>query len=223
VGRLGREHPLGSALFTLHYIHDPLCGWCYAASPLLNAAAAMPDCEIRLHGGALWPEPTVLPPAMREQIRSADQRIARLTGQTFGRKYHEELLPSDALVLHSRPTLAAVLAAREIAGPTGELAMLNAIQRANYVEARHVVQEATLQALAEQLGFDVAAFNDAFARAPVDAHVREARQWMARIGAAGFPAACVETAAQRLLPIVPQEFLGQPDAFVRRLRETAAA
>ncbi|MCF3992670.1 DsbA family protein, partial [Pseudomonas aeruginosa] len=23
---------------TLHYLYDPLCGWCYGASPLLAAA-----------------------------------------------------------------------------------------------------------------------------------------------------------------------------------------
>jgi protein-disulfide isomerase-like protein with CxxC motif len=46
---------------------------------------------------------------------------------------------------------------------------------------------------------------------------------MTRIGAAGFPAACVETATHVLRPVVPQEFLGRPEAFVQRLRETAAA
>ena len=24
---------------TLHYVYDPLCGWCYGAAPLLEAAA----------------------------------------------------------------------------------------------------------------------------------------------------------------------------------------
>jgi len=223
VGRLGGRTVTAAARFTLHYIHDPLCGWCYAAAPLLTAAAQMTDCDVRLHGGALWPEPTVLPPPMREQIRAADQRIARLTGQTFGMKYHEELLPSDTLVLHSRPTLAAVLAAREVAGRAGELAMLHAIQRANYVEARHVVHEATLLELAGELGFDTQAFREAFVRAPVEAHVHEARALMTRIGAAGFPAACIETSEGRLRPIVPQEFLGRPEEFVQRLRQTAAA
>lgn len=225
MGRLGRGSLSfqAHALFTLHYIHDPLCGWCYAAAPLLQAAAQLPDCDLRLHGGALWPVPTVLPPELREQIRSADQRIARMTGQTFGRKYHEELLPSDALVLHSAPTLAAVLAAKEIGGRKAEIAMLEAIQRANYVEARHVVRESTLRELAVEIGLDAPAFQDAFARAPVEAHVREARGFMARVGAAGFPAACVETASRGLRAVPPQEFLGQPGAFVQRLRQVAAA
>ncbi|MEG1327174.1 MAG: DsbA family protein, partial [Janthinobacterium sp.] len=27
---------------TLHYIFDPLCGWCYGAAPLVEAARAVP-------------------------------------------------------------------------------------------------------------------------------------------------------------------------------------
>ena len=61
---------------TLHYIHDPLCGWCYGIAPLIKAAAALPDVEMHLHGGCLWPRPTVLPAAVRRQIRLADARAA---------------------------------------------------------------------------------------------------------------------------------------------------
>ncbi len=41
----------GVMTIRLHYIHDPLCGWCYAAAPLAEAAAAVPGVEIVLHGG----------------------------------------------------------------------------------------------------------------------------------------------------------------------------
>lgn len=27
---------------TLHYIFDPLCGWCYGAAPLVKAAQSLP-------------------------------------------------------------------------------------------------------------------------------------------------------------------------------------
>jgi putative protein-disulfide isomerase len=28
---------------TLHYIFDPLCGWCYGAAPLVAAARTVPE------------------------------------------------------------------------------------------------------------------------------------------------------------------------------------
>jgi putative protein-disulfide isomerase len=204
----------------VHYIHDPLCGWCYAAAPLLAAARAQSELSVILHGGALWPTPTVLPPQMRVQIREADQRISALTGQPFGKDYHERLLMSDELVLDSRPVLSAVLAAREL-DATRELPMLEAIQRANYVEARHVARDATLVELAGEVGLDTQAFRDAFAKAPVVEHVREARALMSATGTGGYPAAFVEIAPGRLRAVAPQESLGRPAEFVQRLRAAA--
>jgi putative protein-disulfide isomerase len=209
-------------LIRLHYIHDPLCGWCYAAAPLLAAAAALPHCELHLQGGALWARPTILPPPLRAQIRAADQRISAMTGQVFGREYHERLLMSDELVLDSRPVLAAVLAARTF-GAHSQLRMLEAIQRANYVEARHVVRESTLLELAEELGLDRDRFREEFASAPVDVHVRATRGLMARTGTAGYPAAFVETADGTLRAVPPQESLGHPARFVHALEVAAGA
>ena len=220
MGRLGRG-PL-TRLIRLRYIHDPLCGWCYAAAPLLAAVVALPDCEVHLHGGALWPEPTTLPVPMRSQIRAADQRIAAMTGQPFGRDYHERLLMSDELVLDSRPVLAAVLAARHF-GARFELPMLEAIQRANYVEARHVVRDDTLLQLATEIGLEGPEFAMELHRAPVAEHVREARSLMARTGTRGYPAAFVERPGGSLHEVSPQASLGRPDDFVQAVRDASAA
>ncbi|MGH8806624.1 MAG: hypothetical protein ACREX0_01940 [Noviherbaspirillum sp.] len=66
----------------LHTIYDPLCGWCYAAEPLLEAAAEA-SLPIEMHAGGLF-SATYLPEAMREHIRHADARIGALSGQPFG-------------------------------------------------------------------------------------------------------------------------------------------
>jgi len=86
---------------TLHYIYDPLCGWCYGAEPLVWSAAKAADVELELHGGALWPEPTHLPESTRLYIRQADQRIAQMSGQRFGPDYHNGLLVIADPVKHT--------------------------------------------------------------------------------------------------------------------------
>ena len=53
---------------TLHYLYDPLCGWCYGAEPLAAAAENVVGLNLKLHAGALWPEPTQLPGEMRHYI-----------------------------------------------------------------------------------------------------------------------------------------------------------
>lgn len=39
---------------TLHYIYDPLCGWCYAAAPLISAARTVDGLSIQAHAGGMW-------------------------------------------------------------------------------------------------------------------------------------------------------------------------
>ena len=171
---------------TLHYLYDPLCGWCYGAEPLAKAAEGVIGLDLKLHAGALWPEPTQLPEHMRRYIQQADARIAQMSGQPFGDAYLNHLLLDPALVLESRPVVAAVLAAQQL-DPTKALPMLRGIQHAHYEQGRHVVQEATLVDIAKSVGLDAAAFLSALHSVPVDRHIAEAREFMNNIGAQGFP------------------------------------
>ena len=59
----------------LHYIYDPLCGWCYAAGPLIEAAANA-GVLISLHGGGLFGSPTRVDTAKRNYMRQSDGHIA---------------------------------------------------------------------------------------------------------------------------------------------------
>src|SRR5512139_3377044 len=138
---------------TLHYLYDPLCGWCYGAEPLAKAAEGVVGLELELHAGALWLEPTQLPEHMRRYIRQADARIAQISGQPFGDAYLNHLLLDPTLVLESRPVVAAVLAAHRL-DPTNTLPMLRGIQHAHYEQGQHVVQEATLLDVARNVGLD---------------------------------------------------------------------
>jgi putative protein-disulfide isomerase len=170
----------------LHYIYDPQCGWCYGAEPLAWAAAGVDGLELKLHAGALWPQPTRLPEATRLYIRQADQRIAQMSGQRFGEAYHDGLLLDPTMVLDSRPTIAAVLAAQELDRDKG-LAMLKAIQHAHYEHGRRVVEHDVLCDIAVEIGLDRDAFAAALRRVPVDEHIAASRRLMEQVGAHGFP------------------------------------
>ncbi|MCQ4161864.1 DsbA family protein [Roseomonas sp. GC11] len=195
----------------LHYIHDPLCGWCYAAAPLVAAAEAA-GVTVRLHGGGLWDSPTALPPGKRSMIAQADARIAALTGQPFGPAYLEGLLQDPAARFHSRPTIAALLAV----GEEKALPMLRAIQRAHYVEGQRVVETPVLARLAAGLGVAEAVFSTAFAAAPVDRHIATTRGLMEHIGAGGFPTFLLERDGV-VGPVQHQDCYGQPERFAARL------
>ncbi len=178
----------------LHYIFDPLCGWCYGAEPLAHAANAVTGLRLTLHGGGLWPEPTKLPDDMRNYINQADTRLSQMTGQPLGEHYRRQLLFDPELVLDSKPTIRAVLAAEQLADKG--LEMLEAIQHAHYIDGKHVVREAVLRELAADIGLDTAEFAKAFNETDADAHIADTRRLMQRVGAQGFPTFVLELNGQ---------------------------
>jgi putative protein-disulfide isomerase len=171
---------------TLHYIYDPLCGWCYGAEPLVTAAADVEGLDIELHAGGLWPQPTSLPNETRRYIQQADARIAAMSGQPFGEAYLSGLLLDPTMILDSSPPIAAILAAQSIDADKA-LPMLRAIQRAHYVEGRRVVEHDVLCDIAVECGLDRAAFDAALRAAPADNHIEDTRRLMANVGSGGFP------------------------------------
>lgn len=210
---------------TLHYIADPLCGWCYAAAPLVRAARDVAGLDVALHGGGMMAGPNAQPvtPQLRSYAMPHDHRIAELTGQPFGDAYFDELLRDGAAVFDSAPPTAAALAAEALAGRG--LDMFAAMQRAHYVDGKRIAERDVLVDIAADLGLDRAAFAkalDAVDANALMAHFRESRAWLARVGGSGFPTFALEIDG-RLERLEPGRYLGQPDAWRDALRERLMA
>lgn len=204
----------------LHYVYDPLCGWCYAVAPLVEAAERA-GIEIVLHGGGLWESATALRPDKRSSIRQSDARIAAMTGMTFGVAYLDGLLASDETVFWSRPTISAVLAA----GATragADLRMMHAIQHAHYAEGRRVVDRAVLAGVAATVGLEKDAFLHALDASPVDDHIAQTRRWMQDLGLRGFPNFLFERDSE-LIRVQHEVFLGRPSDFLQAVTALATA
>ncbi|MDH6595145.1 putative protein-disulfide isomerase [Variovorax sp. TBS-050B] len=212
---------------TLHYIFDPMCGWCYAAAPLVEAARGIPGLAVRFHGGGMMTGANrrSVSPAWRAYVMPHDRRIAEMTGQPFGEPYFEGLLRDSGAVMDSEPPTTAVLAADSLRSGGG-LDMVHRLQRAHYVEGRRIADAAVLHALAAELGFAPDAFGAAFARlagAPTARHIAESRALLQRAGGQGFPTFVFAQADVRasLLDIGP--WLGNVDGWTAHLRELAGA
>lgn len=198
---------------TLHYIHDPFCGWCYAAAPLVKAAGSV--LPVRAHGGGMMAGSRRQPvsPQLRDYVMPHDRRIADLTGQPFGEAYFEGLLRDASAVFDSTPPTAAMLAADKLGGRG--LDLLARMQTAHYVEGRRIAERDVIIEMAVAIGLDAAAFAQALDEAggdEVQAHIAETRQLMARVGARGFPTFALERDGQFSL-IDASAFLGRPDAL----------
>jgi putative protein-disulfide isomerase len=179
---------------TLHYIYDPLCGWCYGAAPLVQAARAV--LPVMAHGGGMMAGSNrqKVSPHLRDMVLPHDRRIAELTGQPFGNAYHDGLLRDHAAVFDSEPPIAAVLAADDVAARG--LDLLARLQTAHYVEGHRIADTAVLIECAEAIGLERDAFADAFERIlkgpSARAHINESRAFLTHVGGEGFPTFVVE-------------------------------
>lgn len=213
---------------TIHYIHDPLCGWCYGAAPLMHALLDLPDLQFALHGGRMMAGEARRPmtPQLRAFVMPHDQRIAALTGQRFAPAYTEGLLNDSGAVLDSGPPITALLAVQSLvsdparAGLLG-LALLERIQRAHYVEGRRVASADVLLQVATEMDLDPAAFGATFERLagkPTEVHIEASRQLLQRIGGQGFPTVAIEGRDGRLSRLEIGRYHGQPGAWIETVR-----
>lgn len=207
----------------LHYVHDPLCGWCWAAAPLIQAAREL--LPVQAHAGGLFLDDSrrTMGADWRAYVLPHDRRIAELSGQPFGAAYQDGLLNDPTAWLDSEPPIAAMLAADHLAGRG--LDMLAAIQHAHYVDGRQVARPAVLCELAEALGLDGEVFERELRACIGDAtrtHVRDSRALLARLGGRGYPTLALEQ-GQRWQLIDVGAYLGRTDAWRSWLQVQLAA
>jgi len=202
----------------LHYINDPLCGWCYAAAPLLSAAREIPGLTIQLHSGGLWINEHRRPlgKALRDYVKPHDERIHQLTGQPFGERYFNELLVDSGRVLDSEPLIHAMLAVEKAGGSA--LTLLQRIQQTHYRDGIWTGSIAVLAELAAEQNISAEQFIRAKEQVDVVAHMLATQKLMARLGVSGYPNLALQQGDQwQLIPL--NTFLGKPDAFKQHLNQ----
>lgn len=208
----------------LHYVYDPLCGWCYAAAPLVKAARELLELVGHAGGMLAGARRRAISDDWRSYVMPHDRRIEALSGQPFGTAYFDGLLRDRTAVLDSAPPTTAVLAAHRLGGRGLEL--LARLQTAHYVEGRRIADREILVELAHGIGLarePFAAAFDELAGGPTDAHFSQSRHFLHEIGGNGFPTFALERGRQFEL-VASAPFLGKPQAWKEHLaRLTSSA
>lgn len=176
----------------LYYLFDPLCGWCYGASPALAALLDAGSATVRLLPTGLFSDEGARPmdDSFAAYAWSNDQRIERLTGQRFTEQYRSQVLDNRRQPFDSAPATMA-LTAVALTDPAREFAALEAVQQARYVAGRDVTSLQTLAEILAANGFAEAADRimhpDAALVEATGARVRQARELMQNVSAQGVP------------------------------------
>jgi putative protein-disulfide isomerase len=189
---------------TVTFLFDPLCGWCYGASPAIQQLAQDASVSLALAPTGMFSGGgRTMDAAFADFAWSNDLRIAKLTGQRFTEAYRANVLGKLGSRFDSTTTTLA-LCAVALTEPTRELEALQVLQEARYVQGLDTAEAEVVAQLLRTLGLAAAAERLLSPDAALhDAHttrVQAAQRLMRQHRAQGVPALVVHSAAgDRLL------------------------
>jgi putative protein-disulfide isomerase len=181
---------------TITYLFDPLCGWCYGASPAIQRLGNQSDIRLELAPTGLFSGrgARAMDATFAAYAWSNDERIERLTGQRFTEAYRTQVL-NKARSSFDSTTATLALTAVALTAPEQELATLKLLQEARYVHALDTSTVPVAEQLLRDAGLSGAAERLVVADAALLAanleRIRQAQALMQSFGAQGVPAVVV--------------------------------
>lgn len=178
------------------YLFDPLCGWCYGASPAVQRLGRSAGFRFELAPTGLFAGrgARALDADFAVYAWSNDQRIQQLTGQRFTEAYRTQVLGGSGRRFDSTATTLA-LSAVALTAPEREMDTLKRLQEARYVAGLDTAEVPVVATLLRDGGLGAAADRlvalDADLLATHTARTQQAQALMSAVGAQGVPALVV--------------------------------
>lgn len=183
---------------TLYYIADPLCGWCYGFTPIMQQFAVQhPNaCAIELVSGGMVTGAAVGPmdAAKRQFIAQAYKRVEATTGIRFGEAYVNGTLHRPSVIQTSLTPSVALEVLREFA-PGRALDIFHDIQVLLFFDGREPAEPSSYLPLAARYGMDTAVLLEKMADPAYTLRAEKQFDFAASLGVRGFPALIAETPA----------------------------
>lgn len=185
-----------SATFTLYYVHDPMCSWCWGYQRTWEQLrTALPDSVtvVNVVGGLAPDTDEPMPLEQRETIAGYWAKVAEQTGAEFNFDFWKNCQPRRS----TYPACRAVLAG---AKQQAEQAMIDAIQHAFYLRAMNPSDNSTLITLAAELGLDEKQFSEDLASPEIQSSLEQNFELRRKIAVYSFPS-LVLVKGEALFPI----------------------
>lgn len=198
-----------------------MCSWCWALRPQWQRLLAQLPQQIRvikLLGGLAPDSDEPMPEEMRERLQATWRRIEQsVPGIRFNFDFWRNTVPRRS----TWPACRAVLAARA-QGEGCDEAMLEAIQRAYYQQARNPSDGDTLIALAGEIGLDTGKFALALTAPATQAQLSQEMAQAAALGVDSYPGLVLAINGSRWPVSVDYNSAGNMLATIEWLLEESA-
>ncbi len=170
-------------VYTLYYVHDPMCSWCYAFKATLDELKKHLSSNIKIVcvvGGLAKHSDEPMPMEMREKIENIWYEIEEVTGIKFNHDFWKNCIPRRSTYLACQATMLARYEDKEDE-------MINAIQEAYYQKALNPSDASTLITLAKQIGMDEKKFEEDLKSQKIEDDLQEELNFRRKLNVKVFP------------------------------------
>jgi putative protein-disulfide isomerase len=179
---------------TILYIMDPLCGWCYGFSPVLQQLKEKyaGDFDFRVVTGGMITGARVAPVAeMAGYILGAYKRVEEYTGVTFGEPYLD-MLRKGTEISNSEPPCRAIYTFGQMQ-PEHVTEFAHEVQLALFVAGKSLNDDETYRELAAAFNIDGDRFFEKMNTEESRYGTQQDFQWAKAAGITGFPCTVLDT------------------------------
>lgn len=174
----------------LYYVHDPMCSWCWAFVKTWAEVRSALHGRIPIQyvvGGLAADSDQLMPVSMQNKLQQGWRRIQGVVpGTEFNFDFWQNCQPRRS----TYPACRAVLVARR---QGAELSMIDAIQRAYYLQSRNPSDLSILVELATEIGLDSEQFLHHIVSDEIESELRCDIALSKTLGARGFPSLILQT------------------------------
>jgi len=200
----------------LHYVHDPMCSWCWGFRPTWQRLREKLPGELRLirRVGGLAPDSDLpMPEEMRQGLQQTWRRIQqKIPGTEFNFDFWTRNTPRRS----TYPACRAVIAARRLGGDDADERMTHGIQQAYYLQARNPADRPVLADIAESVGLDRDAFEALMDDPEIDRLLQQELAEVRALGIDSFPSLRIEK--NGLAAHLPIDY-NDPGHLLRQIRD----
>lgn len=185
---------------TILYVMDPLCGWCYGFSNVMQELEKKyaADFDFRIIVGGMITGERVGPVSnMSNYILGAYKRVEDFSGAKFGEPYLD-FLRDGSDINNSEPPCRAIYAFGQMQ-PDKMVDFAHALQLKHFVDGKSFNDENTYRELAAAFRLNADEFIDSMNSEDVKYGTQQDFQWVKAAGIEGFPCTVLHYADQYYL------------------------
>ncbi|MBO9733210.1 MAG: DsbA family protein [Chitinophaga sp.] len=182
------------------YIYDPLCGWCYGFTPVVQQLQERAGNNMTfdiLSGGMITGANRHPWSSMANYIQQAHVNVENMTGVKFGANFLEKLLPSEEMMDSEKPSIA--LTVFKEYQPENAITFAHDMQVALNYDGLSLNNDSTYRELIKKFSLPEEEFIAKLGEEHYRYETNQEFQLIQNWGITGFPAAILDTGKQLYL------------------------